>query len=473
MNFYPRSLLRLILVGWVLMALPLLVAIAFAALGYAQLATHSEAAMQQVSQATRLGWVIEEDLVHMERILRQYQVLRDPTLLDDYAAARNAWRNNGQELAQVPLLASLASRIHEMHGREAVAYPGVLAAGDSDFDAMRNLLEEFKQSTNRLNVDINQLAETERVTFRATTETLQQRLLIAVGCALLFAGLMFWFGQRVLARLLRSVEHAVILLGNNVLDHRIQLKGPNDLRWIGRRLDWLRRRMLNLEQERTRILRHVSHELKTPLAALREGASLLGEGIAGPLTPQQEKIATIMNGNAMRLQDLIDGLLRLQQAEHLRDRIEPEPLRIDEMIQQALATHKLAARNKHLRITGTLAPLTVAGGREEVITIINNLLSNAIKFSPERGTVKLLLTRSNRDAVLDVFDEGPGVPAADRKMIFEPFYRSPQMHGVAGVGLGLAIAREFATAHNGSLDYLEAANGAHFRATLPLTTDNP
>jgi len=180
-----------------------------------------------------------------------------------------------------------------------------------------------------------------------------------------------------------------------------------------------------------------------------------------------------MQGNVLRLQGLIDGLLRLQQAEHVRERIESVPLRLDEMIQQILATHKLAARDKQLRITGTLAPLTVAGGREEVTTIIDNLLSNAIKFSPPHGTVRLMLTRDNKYAVLDVTDEGPGVPEAERKMIFAPFYRSPGTKSVAGIGLGLAIAREFAMAHRGSLDFLASAEGAHFRATLPLATDTP
>jgi two-component system sensor histidine kinase GlrK len=240
---------------------------------------------------------------------------------------------------------------------------------------------------------------------------------------------------------------------------------------IGRRLDWLRRRLLALEQQRTRILRHVSHELKTPLAALREGASLLHEGMAGPLSPQQATIAGIMQGNALRLQRLIDGLLRMQQAGHLRERIEAVPLRLDELVQHTLATHQLAARDKHLHVAGSLAPLTVAGGRDELTAIVDNLVSNAIKFSPDGGNLRLALTRDGDNAVLDVIDEGPGVPEADREKIFEPFYRSPASKGVAGVGLGLAIAREFVAAHRGTLDLVATATGTHFRATLPLAQE--
>lgn len=470
MNLYPRSFLRLILLGWLVMALPLLVAIAFASVSLTHLSVRSEAAMQQAAEATRLGWELDEDLLLMERILRQYEALRDPSLLDDYALARNEWRQNGAGFTRVPLLTPLSGRVKELLFLEAEAYRQ-LTTNNRDPQVLRDALSDINGRTVGIIGEVSKLADAERVTFRAETETLQQQLLIALSLAFLLAGALFWFGRRIVARLLKSVERAVIVLGNNLLEDHISLKGPDDLRWIGKRLDWLRRRMLALQDERTRILRHVSHELKTPLAALREGASLLSEGVAGPLSPQQEKIAGIMQGNVLRLQRLIDGLLKLQQAEHVRERIEPVPLRLDEMIQQILATHKLAARDKRLRITGSLAPLTVAGGHEEVTTIIDNLLSNAIKFSPPHGTVRLMLTRDNKSAVLDVIDEGPGVPETERKMIFAPFYRSPGTKSVAGVGLGLAIAREFAMAHRGSLDFVASNEGAHFRATLPLAAD--
>jgi two-component system sensor histidine kinase GlrK len=466
-NLYPRSFLRLILLGWILMALPLMLAITFASLSLTHLAERSEAAIQQASQTARIGWELEEYLVQMERALRQYEVLRDPALLEDYATARREWQQRSAAFSHIPLLIPLSDRVSEILAFEAAAYQR-FTADRTSLRALHEALGDLKSRTFDLLDAASHLTDAERQIFRAEAQTLRNRLLIAQMLAVLLVGVMFWFGRRIVARLLSSVERAVIALGNNLLERQIRIKGPDDLRWLGKRLDWLRRRMLALEEERTRILRHISHELKTPLAALREGASLLSEGVAGPLSPQQERIAHIMQGNALRLQGLIDGLLRLQQAEHAREFIEPVALRLDELIQQILATHKLAARDKQLHITGTLAPLTVAGGHEEVTTIINNLISNAIKFSPDGGSVRVMLTRDDKLAVLDVIDEGPGVPEDDRKKVFEPFYRSPGTKSVAGVGLGLAIAREFATAHRGSLEILPTPVGGHFRATLPL-----
>jgi two-component system sensor histidine kinase GlrK len=466
MNFYPRSVLRLVLSSWLLMVLPLLVAIAYASLGLSRLSARSDVSMQQVSEATRLSWELEEDLAQMERLLRQYEVLRDASLVGDYDGYRREWLENGSRFVRVPLVQSLAERIGTMVALESAAHEQLVA--DARPQPLRAALAQIKDQTIDLIQEVSRITDREREAIRTETATLQRHILFAMLAALALAAAMFWFGRRVMARLFGRFERAVAILGENRLDRRIQLKGPEDMQRIGARLDWLRRRMRTLEEQRTRILRHVSHELKTPLAALREGASLLHEGVAGELTPQQAKIAGIMQSNVLRLQGLIDSLLKMQQAGHAREQLELEPLRLDQLIQGNLETHLLAARDKRLRLSGSLAPLTVEGGREALTTVVNNLISNAIKFSPDGGSVRVLLARDGDCAVLDVIDEGPGIPAEDRDKVFEPFYRSPQTREVAGVGLGLAIAREFAAAHHGALELMPAANGSHFRAVLPL-----
>jgi len=469
MNVYPRSFLRLILIGWLLTTMPLLIAIAFASLSLTGLTSRSISLMRETAEATRLAWELDEDILTMERLLRQYEALQDASVIEDYLLAHKEWSAHLDELVRLPQLASLKERARTMRTLEAAVQPPLLAEVH-DPQPLLHALDRLKIHTTELTKEIERITDAELQTFRNEAESLQQQLLIAIVLALLAALLLFWAGQRTVAQLFRGVERAVIALGNSLLDRPIVLKGTDDLRWIGKRLDWLRRRMLALQEERTRVLRHVSHELKTPLAALREGTSLLADGVAGPLSQQQEQIAAIMQGNVLRLQALIDGLLKLQQAEHVRERIEPESLRLDELIMQILATHKIAARDKHLRINGRLTPLIIVGGREEITTIIDNLLSNAVKFSPPGGTIRIELSRDQQNALIDVFDEGPGIPEEERKMIFEPFYRSPAAKSIAGVGLGLAIAREYVMAHRGTLEYLPGEANTHFRATLPLAS---
>lgn len=467
MNLYPRSFLRLIALGNVLAVLPLLAAVGYASLTVSDLTRRSDEAVRQASRAASLGYALQEDLVHMERILRQYEVLRDSSLLDEYDGARQEWRRSAGEFAVIPLLAGLAGRVGEMRQMEALAHES-RGSRDEGLPRVKAALAVLNRDLPQLLEDANGMVEAEREAFRQKAETLWQRLMAAVVAALGLTGLLLWFGRLMVARLWSRFEQAVLALGEGRLDRRIRLKGPEDLRRVGRRLDWLRRRMLALETERNRVMRHASHELKTPLATLREGASLLSEGVAGPLTPQQAKIAGIMQANALRLQGLIDGLLRMQQASYTRDHMETSAIRFDQVIEQTLATLQLAARDRRLHIAGTLAPLTVEGGGEALATLASNLISNAIKFSRDGGTVRVTLTRAEGNAVLDVVDQGPGINAADRDRIFEPFYRGAAGKGVPGVGLGLAIAHEFALAHRGSLEVVYCERGAHFRASLPL-----
>ena len=103
-----------------------------------------------------------------------------------------------------------------------------------------------------------------------------------------------------------------------------------------------------------------------------------------------------------------------------------------------------------------------------LLTIVHNLVANALKFSPANGLIKVSLSHDASTARLDIIDQGPGVAERDAPLIFEPFYRSSASRDIAGVGLGLAIAREFVLAHRGELKLIPSSAGAHFCVILPL-----
>ena len=467
MNLYPRSFLRLIVLGNIIAALPLLAAVGYASLAIDELVQHSEATVSQASRAAALGYALQEDLDHMDHILLQYQVLRDPLLLDAYAYERREWRHSGDEYSRIALLASLSGRIQMLQRKEAAAYE-ILGPRAEKLAQLQSSLTSLRRDLAPLMSDANALVDAEREAFRLKSRQLWERLMLAILAALTLTGLLVWVGRRTVERLWSRFERAVLALGEGRLDRRIHLKGPADMQRIGGRLEWLRKRMLALEKDRTRIMRHASHELKTPLATLREGANLLNEGVVGPLTPQQSRIADLMTTSVTRLQELIDGALSMQQASHARNYMETGAIRFDKVIEQTLAITQVAARNRRIHVTGSLAPLVIEGGGEALATLADNLISNAIKFSPDGGTVQVTLARAGDNAIFDVIDDGPGVGAEEAERIFEPFFRGSAAKGVAGAGLGLAIAREFVLAHGGNLYVLGREGGAHFRAVLPL-----
>jgi two-component system sensor histidine kinase GlrK len=287
---------------------------------------------------------------------------------------------------------------------------------------------------------------------------------IAIALAIVFATL--------IARPIRQLDLAIRQMGSADFTHAIEVTGPQDLRYVGQRLEWLRGRLSELEEQQARFLRHVSHELKTPLTAVREGAELLRDDVGGKLTPEQRDIVRIVRDNTLSLQKLIEDLLAYQQTRAM----EPAalgPVALPDVVARVVREQRLAAVARMITFDTKIEPATVIGDAEKLRTIIDNLLSNALKYSPRNATVRLNVTAKDGFAVLDVVDEGRGVALADRKRIFESFYQGPApVDGrIKGSGLGLAIAREYALAQGGTIEVAGRADGksgAWFRLSLPL-----
>jgi two-component system sensor histidine kinase GlrK len=287
---------------------------------------------------------------------------------------------------------------------------------------------------------------------------------IALALAVVFAVL--------IARPIGQLDSAVRQMGTADFTHAVHVSGPQDLRYVGQRLEWLRTRLAELEQQQARFLRHVSHELKTPLTAVREGVELLRDNVGGRLSAEQHDIVRIVRENTLQLQKLIEDLL----AYHQTRAMEPAtvgPVALADVVARVVREQKLAALGRMISFATDFAPAVVVGDAERLRTVVDNLVSNAIKYSPRTGTIELKLASEDGDAVLDIVDEGPGIRPGDRDRIFESFYQgpAPAEGRVKGSGLGLAIAREYATAHGGRIELRDRADGrrgAWFRLRLPL-----
>ena len=248
-------------------------------------------------------------------------------------------------------------------------------------------------------------------------------------------------------------------------------RGPRDLEELGARLDWLRQRLLELEQQKTSFLRHVSHELKTPLTAIRESSELLLDEVPGPMTPDQSDVARILQENGLRLQHLIENLLSYSSAPPAVSRVNARTVDLAALIRQVVSNQEIAGRAKDLRLELTLTPVTLQGDEEKLRSVMDNLISNAIKYSPRDGTISLSLREEGEHAVIEVMDEGPGIAPAERERVFEPFYQGSARYvsHVKGTGLGLALSRDYVLAHDGTINIADSHHGARFRVRLPVT----
>ena len=472
--YYPRSFLKFILLGFLLVSLPLLYALAELILSLEHLQTQGREAVQQAAQAGRTSRQLFEQAVTLERVVRQHLILDDSALIDDYDRLRQEFRATANQLALLPLgdepLAALdaltdsESRLHKL-----------LVMPQRSADTQAQLATGYARLADRTQAMLgvsNQLTENaiERLE-EIATQGRQKWLYLALATAAIALTLGIVFAM-LIARPIRQVDLAIRRMGTADFTHRIEVNGPEDLRYLGQRLEWLRSRLSDLEEQQNRFLRHVSHELKTPLTAVREGAELLRDNVGGKLSPEQREIVRIVRQNTLSLQKLIEDLLTYHQTRAM----EPQavgPVAVQDVVQRVLNEHKLAALARMVTFDRELVPAEIVGDSNKVRTIVDNLVSNAIKYSPRSASIVVSLRAEQGFAVLDVVDRGPGIDPAERERIFESFYQGrPPVDGrVKGSGLGLAIAREYALAHGGRIELVEPApneQGAHFRLWLPL-----
>ena len=233
---------------------------------------------------------------------------------------------------------------------------------------------------------------------------------------------------------------------------------------------WLRLRLAEVEQEKVKFLRHVSHELKTPLTALREGADLLCDGVLGKLRPDQQEVVRILSTNTAQLQSLIEDLLNFSVAHRKEAILQREYVNLDNLVRRVIKDQKLAIIAKQIRLKLDVEPVAVHGDKEKLRIVLDNLLSNAVKFSPRKGTVGIFIKQKGKDAAIDIIDKGPGIQESEKERIFEAFYQGQaKAEGhIKGTGLGLSIVRDYVEAHGGvvAVNHKNRA-GAHMSLRLP------
>ena len=275
-------------------------------------------------------------------------------------------------------------------------------------------------------------------------------------------------------RPLRQVDRAITELGGGNFTHEISVSGPDDLRRLGEQLEWLRRRLLDVAQERNRFLRHMSHELKTPLANIREGTELLMDGAVGALDAGQREVTAILQDNGIKLQRMIENLLSFSAWQSSSIGVDPVEFRIRPVVKQVLENQQLTLVAQRLRLDVKIEDLVLFADRGKLRLILENLLSNAIKYSPRGGMITVRAHASAADLVLEVADDGAGIPLAERASVFEAFHtgRAPGGH-VRGTGIGLSVVHEFVQAHHGTIEIVDGEfRGAHFRISMPLRIES-
>jgi two-component system sensor histidine kinase GlrK len=461
------------LVGFTIVAAPLIFAIVNAAVQMNHLSTRSEQLVVHGVRATRNNQRMFEEIGALERTARLYQIIGNADLLEVYARNHDRLIATVNELLGLPLdaetrdgaraLENEAERLHDEIKHDA---PNSARMTDL-INAFPPLSDQASKVSDRISAQIDSELSNLQLATQLAQRSLFWETLLLVPLTLAVVGVFtYLFGRPI-----RAIDRAISELGRGTFSRPIAIRGPADLERLAAQLEWLRGRLLDLAQEKNRFLRHMSHELKTPLANIREGTELLMDGAVGELQSSQREVTAILRENGMKLQRLIENLLSFSAWQAKSVGLEISEFKLRPLIKSVLESQQLTLVAQRVRLDVHVEDLTTLADRGKVRLILDNLLSNAIKFTPRGGTISIHARGEREQLVLDVMDSGPGIPPDERNRIFEAFYqgKTPQGGHVKGTGIGLSVVTEFVNAHGGSIEILEAkAGGAHFRVRLPM-----
>jgi signal transduction histidine kinase len=229
-------------------------------------------------------------------------------------------------------------------------------------------------------------------------------------------------------------------------------------------------RQYELQQTKNDVISLVSHEMRTPLTAIQGMTELLAAYDVEPVRRREMNLA--INDEVKRLTRMIAGYLDITRLESGATAMRLSAVRAENLLERILILLEPVAAQRQIRLAGDFpADLPPFLADADLLSrAVENLVSNAIKYSPD-GTVVTVAARADEEFVtIEVADHGYGIPAADLERVFEKFYRVPRVQdaGVPGTGLGLALVREIAELHHGSVSVRSEVNqGSTFTLRIP------
>lgn len=460
----PRSLLQVVLMGFVLVLMPLGGMIWHDSQALEHLSQLTSDELERAVRDTRRATLLTTQAIDLERTLRRYAVLGDDRILASYQQQLASYRG---------LLA-----VHQSSIPDAEAYTGLeqaLTWLDSLQDLARARAEstspkfdEFNHVNQQLEIITRSQVDEHVSRVRATIADLMTEIWWVSGFVAVLSLLLVLLFTYLIIHPVRQIESRILSLGAGVEPDKRPVDGPAELVLLGERIGWLHDKLKELEQQKYQFLRHVSHELKTPLAVLREGADLLSEQLVGPLTPDQQEICQMLEENSRRLQTLIERLLdfnRLSQQEVFS----LTPVALAPLLSELSAEYRLALESKQISVHLPTDPIMLQAEPYRLRLILDNLFSNAVSYGARGGQIWVRAGQDADGGWLEVANEGPSIPVAERERIFEPFEQGSIVRQglLKGSGMGLSIARESAMSLGGELVLVEDEQAdVCFRLTL-------
>lgn len=281
------------------------------------------------------------------------------------------------------------------------------------------------------------------------------RAALALGVLIVAAVTGVWLARR-LTRPLRQLNDMASRLRDGDLTARVAETGPPETRTLASTLNTATETIDTLVGSQRKFIGDASHQLRTPLTALRLSLDNIADTVDDPYVAEDVERAT---AEVVRMNRLVNGLLALARAESAV--VVQEPVRLADVVTGRFETWRAAADERGVTLDHDLAEpeQCVLSGPGHLEQVLDNVLSNALEVSPDGGVITVRGRRREDRVVVEVIDQGPGLPAPDRLRAFDRFWRGPGLTGRSGSGLGLAIVKQLVSDDGGTVTLDEAPAG--------------
>ena len=250
------------------------------------------------------------------------------------------------------------------------------------------------------------------------------------------------------------------------------IKSPPVIAELAKALNTMCHRLQEVDDIKSDFFSHMSHELRTPLASIKEGTTMLLEGLGGDISEKQERILKIIVQESNRMIELVNALLDLSKMEAGMMKYQFKPVDLSTLLKESLETLAPLAEAKKIWIDNKITiRQAVNVDQERMLQLLRNIVGNAIKFTPEMGRIRLDADIKKNFIEVRVHDSGIGIPEDDLEKIFHKFQQISPVKGqkIKGTGLGLATVKQIILAHGGKVwATSQVGQGSTFHITLPL-----
>lgn len=276
-------------------------------------------------------------------------------------------------------------------------------------------------------------------------------ILFIIG-AVLFIAIMFVLSIMIAAKATRPI-HDLMEAAERYANREfrpVHIKGADELIRLGESFNAMGAQLQDYIQRQKQFVSNVSHELRTPLTAIIGYSEILAGGLEN--RPDLKKAVRHLNRESKRLARLVDEVLTISRFDSGKESFAFSRVDLSDLLAETAENMRMRAEKYGIILRTSIEPgVAIWGDREKLVQVMVNLLDNAFKYSPEHSCISVLLEKEGGHACITVMDEGIGIPEADRKKVFERFYRADNARHIPGTGLGLSIVKHIVEDHRGQI----------------------